>query len=116
MDGEILSGAKAHDIASEVSRLTGSPMREMRLTTRVYHDAGLSGSDYGDFLVWFSFKFNVNLAGVNVARLAPGEGNALGTFWPKQYVELTIKDFADLAAFPSWTESPLSSRKPKGIF
>lgn len=97
-------------IADEIARLTGSDREEMSLKTRVYHDAGLSGIDYRDFLVWFSNRYGVDLAGLEMSKVSPGEGSALGSLWPKRYLELTIEDFIRLAEASSWKASGLADR------
>lgn len=106
----MVEDAKFTAIADEVARLTGFARQDMSLKTRIYHDAGLAGTDYGDFLIWFSNKYAVDLSGLNVSKLAPGEGSALGSLWPKRYLELTVQDFMDLSEAPSWKASGLAER------
>ena len=105
--------AKFDSIADEISRLTGYPRVQMGPDTRVYHDAGLAGLDYQEFLTWFSTKYNVVLSGLNVGKLSPPEGGGLGSLWPKRYIELSVADFVHLAGCSSWASSNLSVRRPK---
>lgn len=100
-------------IANKISELTGYARDQMRLDTRVYHDAGLAGLDFQEFLTWFSIRYRVNLSGLQPGRLAPAEGSALGSLWPKRYVELTIQDFIQLSNSETWAASGLSKRRPK---
>lgn len=96
-------------IADEVARLTGFAREDIDPKTRAYHDAGLAGDDYDDFLTWFSGKYAVDLSGLNLSKLAPSEGG-LGSLWPKRYLQLTIQDFIGLSEASSWKSSGLAER------
>ena len=104
---------KFEAIADEIARLTGFRRDAVRPNTRLYHDAGLAGLDYGDFLVWFSSKYSVDLSGLKVSSLAPGEGSSIGFFFPRRYLELTVQDFLELSNCPSWKASGLADRKSR---
>jgi hypothetical protein len=106
----VVEHEKFTTIAGEVARLTGFARQDMRLKTRVYQDAGLAGVDYADFLIWFSNEYAVDLTGLDLSKLAPGEGSALGTLLPKRFLEVTIQDFIELSEGPSWEASGLSKR------
>lgn len=96
-------------IADAIARHTGTPRQNIRLNTRVYHDVGLSGTDYYEFLVWFSNMFSVDLTGMDMRKLAPSEGVSFA-LWPRRHLELTVQDFVDLSTAASWKASGLDKR------
>jgi hypothetical protein len=95
-------------IAAKVSDLTGSPIVDVTSSTRLYHDAGLSGEEYWRFLEWLHAAYAVELAGLDVRSLSPSE-DGFGKLWPKRYLEVTVSDVARLIGAGSWQASGLAS-------
>jgi hypothetical protein len=100
-------------LIEKLASVTDIPAAEISGSTRLYHDAQLSGDDYRDFVVWFSHQFLVNLKGFNLSEFAPKESTNL--FWPferSKYRELNLGDLLELTRYSTLAESGLSPRWP----
>lgn len=73
---------------------------------RIYHELGISGVDYIDFLDWFRIKYSVDISGLDARLLSPSE-SPFSNMFRRKYMELTISDFAKLAECGSWKGSVL---------
>lgn len=79
--------------------------------SRIYHDLGLSGVDFYDFIVNFSVRFSVDLSGMDAREFGPVE---MGTqVFKKRFFELRVSDLEELAACGSWAASGLENRLSK---
>ena len=99
--------ARFDSIARQISRLTGYPRAQIGPDTRVYHDAGLSGLNYQEFLLWLSKTYQLDLTGLNLDRMSPPEVSGFGSPWPRLYIELSVADFVQLAGCGSLVSSDL---------
>ncbi|HVN02516.1 MAG TPA: DUF1493 family protein [Caulobacteraceae bacterium] len=102
---------KLECIRAKLADVADIDLAEVIPSTRLYQDAGLSGDDYYDFIVWFSHQFCVRLDGFDLSEFAPPEsGN-----WPferSKYRELDVRSLVELAQCGSWKESGLEHRLP----
>ncbi len=88
---------------------TGFDRERIGPATRLFHDAGLSGDDYYELMVWYSHRFEVDLTGFQLSRFAPADG-AFRWFGLRRYWVLTVGDLLELADCSSWAESGLAER------
>lgn len=89
------------DIAKGLSRFADFPFKKMSPDTRLYHDAGLAGDDFAEFIEWFWVNYRVPVPG-RLTDYCPSEGQVIWGYFPwnrtKPFVELRISDLAQLAA------------------
>ena len=102
---------KLAKLTQRLGQVADYPIDRVSASTRLYHDAGLAGDDYWDFMVWFSHEFRVALNGMDLRDFSPPEG------WPwpwrrsrSNYKELRLADLIELSEFDSWEQSGMSAR------
>lgn len=79
-------------------------------SSRLYHDLGLSGDDYYEFIIWYSHQFQVNLTGMDLSKFSPPDGLNWSLFGRRKYFELRVQDLVELAKYSSWKASGLEER------
>ncbi len=89
---------------------TGYDRGRIGPATRLYHDAGLHGLDYQEFMVWYSHRFEVDLTGLDLRQMAPGEARGFRLLGRPKYLEMTVQALLDLAQGDSWRDSGLAGR------
>lgn len=81
--------------------------------SRLYHDLGMAGEDYHDFVVAYSHRFQVLVDDADLRQLAPGEASWSTSDWlgrTRTYLEVTVQDLADFVQAGAWDSGRLTRR------
>jgi hypothetical protein len=90
------------EIAEALARMADFPLESMGPGTRLWHDLGLAGDDFYDFIESFHQRFGASLDG-KPDDYSPSEGELMRYFWwwpfarTKAYREVSIAGLARLA-------------------
>ena len=98
------------EIIEKLKTFSGLMPKEMSEYTRIYHDAGLSGDDFFDFMEWFGRHYCVDLSSLDWRKLSPPERTSLNPFRSHSYLQLTVRDLREVALSGSWQSSGVEAK------